>query len=74
MGVLMDNMRDLKNGIKQYKKFLSICVRTNDVVGEVTTQPMCIWHATCCNGHDGIRLELCQLPVVILCMAGSSIQ
>jgi len=34
MGVLLDNMRDYRNGIKQYKKFLSICVRTNDVVGE----------------------------------------
>jgi len=34
MGVLMDNMRDYKNAIKPYKKFLSICVRTNDLVGE----------------------------------------
>merc|ERR1711998_125458 len=34
MGVLLDNMRDYKSAIKQYKKFLSICVRTNDVVGE----------------------------------------
>jgi len=34
MGVLLDNIRDYRNAIKQYKKFLSICVRTNDVVGE----------------------------------------
>jgi len=34
IGVLNDNMRDYKNAIKQYKKFLSICLRTNDVVGE----------------------------------------
>jgi len=34
MGVLLDNMRDYRSAIKQYKKFLSICVRTNDVVGE----------------------------------------
>ena len=34
MGVLMDNIREYRGAIKQYKKFLSICVRTNDVVGE----------------------------------------
>ena len=34
MGVLLDNIREYRSGIKQYKKFLSICVRTNDVVGE----------------------------------------
>jgi len=34
MGVLLDNLREYRSAIKQYKKFLSICVRTNDVVGE----------------------------------------
>jgi len=34
MGVLLDNIREHRSSIKQYKKFLSICVRTNDVVGE----------------------------------------
>jgi len=34
MGVLHDNLKEYKKAIAQYKKFLAICVRTNDTVGE----------------------------------------
>jgi len=34
MGVLHDNLKEYKKAISQYKKFLAICVRTNDTVGE----------------------------------------
>eukprot|EP00658_Telonema_sp_P-2_P066025 TRINITY_DN5513_c0_g1_i3.p2 TRINITY_DN5513_c0_g1~~TRINITY_DN5513_c0_g1_i3.p2 ORF type:complete len:262 (+),score=51.34 TRINITY_DN5513_c0_g1_i3:609-1394(+) len=34
MGVLHDNLKEYKKAIGQYKKFLAICKRTNDTVGE----------------------------------------
>ena len=32
--VLHDNLKEYKKAIQQYKKFLSICLRTHDTVGE----------------------------------------
>eukprot|EP00656_Telonema_subtile_P006064 TRINITY_DN12781_c0_g1_i1.p1 TRINITY_DN12781_c0_g1~~TRINITY_DN12781_c0_g1_i1.p1 ORF type:complete len:479 (+),score=66.88 TRINITY_DN12781_c0_g1_i1:101-1537(+) len=34
MGVLHDNLKEHRKAIVQYKKFLAICKRTNDTVGE----------------------------------------